>query len=97
MPANLLTCSAQRAKATEAAAGSPARRYAAAAARSSRSASSPAVRILAVSAGPLQKVVEIAGPGAVRQVLHDVLEADRKPDGELRRDNVFRYVVAAKE
>ncbi len=49
------------------------------------------------SAGPLQKVIEIAGPDAVRQVMRDVLEADRKPDGELRQDNVFRYVVAAKE
>ena len=49
------------------------------------------------SAGPLQKVIEIAGPDAVRQVMHDVLEADRKPDGELRQDNIFRYVLAAKE
>ena len=49
------------------------------------------------SAGPLQKVIEIAGPDTVRQVMHDVLEADRKPDGELRQDNVFRYVLAAKE
>lgn len=48
------------------------------------------------SAGPLQKVIEIAGQGAVRQVLHDVLEADRKPDGQLRQDNAFRYVSAAK-
>ena len=48
------------------------------------------------SAGPLQKVIEIAGPDAVRQVMRDVLESDRKPDGELRQDNVFRYVVAAK-
>jgi hypothetical protein len=48
------------------------------------------------SAGPLQKVIEIAGPDAVRQVMRDVLEADRKPDGELRQDNVFRYVVATK-
>jgi hypothetical protein len=29
--------------------------------------------------------------------MRDVLEADRKPDGELRQDNVFRYVVATKE
>ena len=50
-----------------------------------------------VSAGPLQKVIEIAGPDAVRQVMRDVLEADRKPDGDLRQDNVFRYVVATKE
>jgi hypothetical protein len=28
--------------------------------------------------------------------MHDVLEADRKADGELRQDNVFRYVLAAK-
>jgi SAM-dependent methyltransferase len=49
-----------------------------------------------VSAGPLQKVIEIAGAEAVRQAMHDVLEADRKPDGELRQDNVFRYVLAAK-
>ena len=49
-----------------------------------------------VSAGPLQKVIEIAGAEAVRQVMHDVLEADRKPDGELRQDNVFRYVLAVK-
>jgi hypothetical protein len=37
------------------------------------------------------------GRDAVRHVLRDVLEADRKPDGELRQDNIFRYVVAAKE
>jgi SAM-dependent methyltransferase len=49
-----------------------------------------------ISAGPLQKVIEIAGADAVRQVMHDVLEADRKPDSQLRQDNVFRYVIAAK-
>jgi SAM-dependent methyltransferase len=48
------------------------------------------------SAGPLQKVIDIAGQDAVRQVVHHVLEADRKPDGELRQDNVFRYVLATK-
>jgi len=26
--------------------------------------------------------------------MRDVLEADRKPDGQLRQDNVFRYVLA---
>ena len=31
------------------------------------------------------------------QILHDVLEADRKPDTELRQNNAFRYVVAVKE
>ncbi len=49
-----------------------------------------------VSAGPLQKVIDIAGPDAVRQVINSVLEADRKPDGALRQDNVMRYVVATK-
>jgi hypothetical protein len=49
------------------------------------------------SAGSLQKVIDAAGPDAVRQVLHDVLEADRKPDGQLRQDNVFRYVLAARQ
>jgi SAM-dependent methyltransferase len=48
------------------------------------------------SAGPLQKVIDIAGAEAVRSVLTEVLEADRKPDGQLRQDNVFRYVTAAK-
>jgi SAM-dependent methyltransferase len=49
-----------------------------------------------ISAGPLQKVVDIVGEEAVRTTIHDVLEADRKPDGQLRQDNVFRYVVATK-
>jgi SAM-dependent methyltransferase len=48
------------------------------------------------SAGPLHKVIDIAGPDTVRQVLHDVLQADRKPDGQLRQDNVFRYILATK-
>lgn len=49
-----------------------------------------------MSAGPLQKVADIAGEEAVRTAIHDVLEADRKPDGQLRQDNIFRYVVADK-
>jgi SAM-dependent methyltransferase len=49
-----------------------------------------------ISAGPLQKVIDIAGPDAVSGVIESVLEADRKPDGTLRQDNVMRYVVAAK-
>jgi SAM-dependent methyltransferase len=48
------------------------------------------------SAGPLQKIIDVAGAEAVRATMTDVLEADRKPDGELRQDNVFRYVIAAK-
>jgi SAM-dependent methyltransferase len=48
------------------------------------------------SAGPLQKIIDLAGAEAVRATMTEVLEADRKPDGELRQDNVFRYVIAAK-
>jgi hypothetical protein len=30
------------------------------------------------------------------EVAASLLEADRKPDGQLRQDNVFRYVLAVK-
>jgi len=49
-----------------------------------------------ISAGPLQKVISVAGADDVRRVLDAVLTADRKPDGSLRQDNVLRYVIAAK-
>jgi SAM-dependent methyltransferase len=48
------------------------------------------------SAGPLQKVISVAGADDVRRVLDAVLTADRKPDGSLRQDNVLRYVIAVK-
>jgi hypothetical protein len=48
------------------------------------------------AAGPLQKVIEVAGEDVVRTVLHDVLEDDRKPDGSLRQVNIMRYLVADK-
>lgn len=48
------------------------------------------------SAGPLQKVIDAVGTEKVRDTLASVLEADRKPDGQLRQDNVFRYVIATK-
>jgi SAM-dependent methyltransferase len=48
------------------------------------------------AAGPLQKVIDVAGADAVRAAMDAVLEADRKPDGRYRQDNVFRYVVAAR-
>jgi SAM-dependent methyltransferase len=48
------------------------------------------------SAGPLQKVIDTVGTEKVRAVIESVLEADRKPDGSLRQDNVMRYVIAAK-
>jgi SAM-dependent methyltransferase len=49
-----------------------------------------------VSAGPLQKVIQVAGEDAVRRVLDAVLTADRKPDGAYRQDNVMRYVLATR-
>jgi SAM-dependent methyltransferase len=48
------------------------------------------------AAGPLQKVIEVAGQDAVRSVLTEVLETDRKPDGALRQENVMRYVTATR-
>ena len=48
------------------------------------------------SSGPLQKIIDTVGPDPVRQVIDSVLEADRKPDGALRQDNVMRYVLAIK-
>lgn len=49
------------------------------------------------SAGPVQKLIEMVGADKVRTVVEEVLEADRKPDGELRQDNMLRYVIATKE
>lgn len=46
------------------------------------------------SGGPMQKAIDLAGADTVRALLDEVLEADRKPDGALRQDNVFRYVTA---
>ncbi len=48
------------------------------------------------SAGPLQKVIDAVGAEKVRDTLASVLEADRKPDGELRQENTFRYILATK-
>jgi SAM-dependent methyltransferase len=48
------------------------------------------------SAGPVQKVIDAVGADVVRDVIATVLEADRKPDGALRQDNVMRYVLATK-
>jgi SAM-dependent methyltransferase len=49
-----------------------------------------------ISAGPFQKVIDAVGADAARAVVDEVLEADRKPDGALRQDNVMRYVAAVK-
>ncbi|MEP6649623.1 MAG: class I SAM-dependent methyltransferase [Lapillicoccus sp.] len=48
------------------------------------------------SIGPVQKVIDQAGAEPVRRVIDAVLEADRKPDGQLRQDNILRYVLATK-
>lgn len=48
------------------------------------------------SAGPIQKLIDMVGAERVRAVVQDVLEADRKPDGELRQDNEMRFVIAIK-
>lgn len=48
------------------------------------------------AAGALQRFIDIAGEEPVREVLHDVLEADRKPDGALRQSNVMRYISATR-
>ena len=48
------------------------------------------------SAGPLQKVISVAGADEVRRVVDAVLTADRKPDGSLRQDNVLRFVTSVK-
>jgi SAM-dependent methyltransferase len=48
------------------------------------------------SAGPLIRVIRLAGEAAVRRVVEEALLADRKPDGALREDNAFRFVVGTK-
>jgi len=45
------------------------------------------------SAGPLIRVIRLAGEAAVRELVEEALLADRKPDGGLRQDNAFRFVV----
>lgn len=48
------------------------------------------------SAGPLRKMIDAVGVEKVRNTVASVLEADRKPDGELRQENTFRYILATK-
>jgi hypothetical protein len=43
-----------------------------------------------------QAVPRAEGDGRPRRDRMAGLEADRKPDGSLRQDNVFRYVLATK-
>jgi SAM-dependent methyltransferase len=48
------------------------------------------------SSGMVQRLIDVVGSEAVCSVITAVLDADRKPDGSLRQDNVFRYVLATK-
>lgn len=45
------------------------------------------------AAGPIARVMRVAGEAAVRKVIEESILADRKPDGALRQDNAFRFVV----
>lgn len=46
------------------------------------------------SSGPAVRAANHAGPDALRTTLTDVLAGYRQPDGTVRLDNVFRYIVA---
>jgi SAM-dependent methyltransferase len=48
------------------------------------------------AAGPLQRVIQLAGVEATRAVCDEVHSQYRLPDGTIRQDNVFRYVIARK-
>ena len=48
------------------------------------------------SAGPLQRVIQLVGAAAVREVFDEVHARYRQPDGSYRQENVFRYVIARK-
>ena len=48
------------------------------------------------AAGPLQRVIQLAGVEATRAVCDEVHSQYRQPDGTIRQDNVFRYVIARK-
>lgn len=45
---------------------------------------------------PFQKIIDAVGLEKVSDTVASVLEADRKPDGELRQDNTFRFVIVIK-
>jgi SAM-dependent methyltransferase len=47
-----------------------------------------------LSSGPAARAAEHAGADAVRAALSEVMSGYRKPDGSVRLDNVFRYLVA---
>ena len=47
-------------------------------------------------AGPLQRVIQLAGEQVVREAFDEVHARYRLPDGSYRQENVFRYVIARK-
>ncbi|MGH3846427.1 MAG: hypothetical protein ACRDS0_34175 [Pseudonocardiaceae bacterium] len=47
-----------------------------------------------LSAGPLQRAIEVAGEQATRAVLTDAFAPARQSDGSYRQDNVFRYLIS---
>lgn len=48
------------------------------------------------SAGPVQRVIQLAGEREVREAFDEVHGPYRQPDGSYRQENVFRYVIARK-
>jgi SAM-dependent methyltransferase len=48
------------------------------------------------AAGPVQRVIQLAGEQAVREAFDEVHRPHRQPDGSYRQENVFRYVIARK-
>ncbi len=49
-----------------------------------------------ISAGPLVRVIEVAGEPAVRKVFEDVFRPSLQPDGRVIQHNVFRWVISKK-
>lgn len=47
------------------------------------------------SSGPAVRAAQHAGEHAVTRALHKVMESYRRPDGSVRLNNVFRYLVAS--
>jgi hypothetical protein len=49
------------------------------------------------SSGPAVRAVQHAGEDAVTRALRKAMESYRRPDGSVRLNNVFRYLVASAE
>jgi SAM-dependent methyltransferase len=48
------------------------------------------------AAGPVQRVIQLAGEQMVREAFDELHAPYRQPDGSYRQENVFRYVIARK-